>query len=509
MELASRGIAVFPCDPKNKKSLVPRGFKAASTDPTQVASWWKRWHDAMIGMPTGKPSGVFALDIDRDEAKGLDGYASLAKLEAAHGQLPETVTQRTPRGGEHRLFKWPGYAVSTSASKLGSGLDVRGDGGYVIVTPSINAKRLRYELVRSGEPAEAPQWLLEQIGSRSTNSINPASDWANLGPVPSYVAVDPNTPGSSTGSQLGIFNSVAAAETLEDIDRVKSALSAIDPDCGYSLWRDICFALCSTNWSCAEDLARTWSMKASKYDPVGFDKLWQSIKPNGGINLGTLFHHAQEAGWTSPDNSPSPLPSSAEPVAPGLPSLTVARLNRRPPREGDTWARILGRSRLASLIDGRARAFVRLGQRLPTAEPVAGNFQVRAIDILLGRETPAIEASWQAMGAQMDRVADTADRVRARVCVVALPLPAQLRRPYPRASFQSRMERICFERGFVFVDPLPALREERRAGIRLYLPRLPYLSEAGHRVVAEQIRRELETPLAHEENGRLPSRIDE
>ncbi|MDZ4803686.1 MAG: hypothetical protein SGI90_02330 [Candidatus Eisenbacteria bacterium] len=185
------------------------------------------------------------------------------------------------------------------------------------------------------------------------------------------------------------------------------------------------------------------------------------------------------------------------------------RLNRRPPREGDTWARILGRSRLASLIDGRARAFVRLGQRLPTAEPVAGNFQVRAIDILLGRETPAIEASWQAMGAQMDRVADTADRVRARVCVVALPLPAQLRRPYPRASFQSRMERICFERGFVFVDPLPALREERRAGIRLYLPRLPYLSEAGHRVVAEQIRRELETPLAHEENGRLPSRIDE
>lgn len=184
----------------------------------------------------------------------------------------------------------------------------------------------------------------------------------------------------------------------------------------------------------------------------------------------------------------------------------ILQLNRHPHDEGDIWARIRNQSRLASLIDARARAFVRLGRRLPPTEPVADASRVRALDILLGRETPAIGAAWKSMEADMDRVAMAAGRVGALVCVVALPLPAQLRRPYPRASFQSRLARICTERGFLFVDPLPALREERRTGARLYLPRLPYLNEVGHRVVADQIRLELETPLAHEESGRLPGR---
>jgi hypothetical protein len=182
----------------------------------------------------------------------------------------------------------------------------------------------------------------------------------------------------------------------------------------------------------------------------------------------------------------------------------LLRINRHPPRREDTWARILDKSRLASLVDGRVRAFLRLGRRLPAAEPAAASFEVRAIDILLGRETPAIEAAWNSLERRMDRLAMAAGRVGARVCVVAMPLPAQLRRPYPRASFQSRLSRICLEHRFLLVDPLPAFREARRSGIRPYLPRLPYLSAAGHRVVAEQIRLEMETPLAHEEDGGPP-----
>jgi len=187
----------------------------------------------------------------------------------------------------------------------------------------------------------------------------------------------------------------------------------------------------------------------------------------------------------------------------------LLRINRQPPRQEDTWAWILNRSRLASLVDGRVRAFLRLGRRLPKPEPAVTSYQVRPIDILLGRETPAIESAWNKVEGKMDRLAMAAGRVGATVCVVALPLPAQLRRPYPRANFQSRLSRICGERGFLLVDPLPAFRGARRSGIRPYLPRLPYLSEAGHRVVAEQIRMELETPLAHDDDGRLPGRGDE
>ncbi|HEX7879790.1 MAG TPA: hypothetical protein VF720_10295 [Candidatus Eisenbacteria bacterium] len=185
------------------------------------------------------------------------------------------------------------------------------------------------------------------------------------------------------------------------------------------------------------------------------------------------------------------------------------RINRAPPPDRDWYGRLLGRSRLASLLDGRARAFLQLGRRLPAAAPSPGRREVRAIDLLLGRETPVIDTAWQTLGAELDRIARTADRVRARVCVVAMPMPAQLRRPYPRATFQSRLERLCRERGFVFVDPLPVLREKRRTGTRTYLPRLPYLNEVGHGAVAEAIRRELETTLAREDHWRLPSRLEE
>jgi len=48
-------------------------------------------------------------------------------------------------------------------------------------------------------------------------------------------------------------------ETPENVNRIKSALASIDPDCDRLKWRNICFALHSTNWSCAEALARSWS----------------------------------------------------------------------------------------------------------------------------------------------------------------------------------------------------------------------------------------------------------
>jgi hypothetical protein len=179
LKLADHGIPVFPCDPANKRPLVAHGFKAASTSVAKLAIWWKQWPAAMIGIPTGKPSGIIVLDIDRDESKGLDGFAALATMEDCHGRLPESVIQRTPRGGEHRLFKWPGFKVKNSASTLGAGLDIRGDGGYIIIAPSINAEGRCYEFVRSGEPAEAPQWFLDLIGGRPAKTINLAGDRAN------------------------------------------------------------------------------------------------------------------------------------------------------------------------------------------------------------------------------------------------------------------------------------------------------------------------------------------
>lgn len=169
-QLARQNLPVFPCDPATKRPLVAGGFKAASTDLATIATWWSQWPRAMIGVPTGEPSGLVVLDIDRDVGRGIDGFASLAAMEAAHESLPQTRTQRTPRGGEHRLFSWPGFKIKNSASKLGTGLDIRGDGGYIIIAPSENADGISYEWTCQAEPVAAPNWLLLLLDGRKSGA---------------------------------------------------------------------------------------------------------------------------------------------------------------------------------------------------------------------------------------------------------------------------------------------------------------------------------------------------
>jgi hypothetical protein len=100
------GLRVFPCSPQDKSPLVAHGCKAASKDPTQIRTWWKRWPNAMIALATGPHNGIFVLDVDVDLEKGIGGFASLAALEMEHGKLPETLRSVTPRGGMHLYFAW-------------------------------------------------------------------------------------------------------------------------------------------------------------------------------------------------------------------------------------------------------------------------------------------------------------------------------------------------------------------------------------------------------------------
>jgi putative DNA primase/helicase len=132
LNYASRGLPVFPCG-KDKKPLTGHGFKDATTDHAVIQQWWCQYTNALIGMPTGVASGLFVLDVDMPY-----GPASLKELERKYGPLPATVMQKTPSGGRHLFFKHPGKGskIKNSAGKLGPGLDIRGDGGYVILAPS-------------------------------------------------------------------------------------------------------------------------------------------------------------------------------------------------------------------------------------------------------------------------------------------------------------------------------------------------------------------------------------
>lgn len=167
LKLASTGKPVFPCRPDNKSPFVKGGFKAATTDADQIRAWWEKWPAAMIGMPTGLASGIWVLDIDAPkEGETGDGYSSLEEFVAKYGKFPPTRTHVTPGGGQHLLFEYPiEREIRSSASKIGSRLDIRGCGGYIIMPPSVNAAGKAYTVMDSSKAADAPGWLLDIVAS--------------------------------------------------------------------------------------------------------------------------------------------------------------------------------------------------------------------------------------------------------------------------------------------------------------------------------------------------------
>lgn len=161
---ALHGWRVFPVLVGAKAPAVERGVKAATTDPDIVEGWWAE-RDYNIGVATGLASGIVVVDIDRPEAVG--------ELLDEGFEFPETATVRTPKG-LHLYFQVPQEGLRNSAGKLAPGIDVRGDGGYVLAPPSVNGDGAAYHWVDKRRPAELPDWALERLTSRPRPEGEPA-----------------------------------------------------------------------------------------------------------------------------------------------------------------------------------------------------------------------------------------------------------------------------------------------------------------------------------------------
>jgi ribosomal protein S24E len=155
------------CTSPAKHPRTTNGLHDASRDEERIRSWWERWPNANVGVATGVTSGIFVVD--------LDGWAScmrLLKLEQTYTQLPETLRSATSRSkGFHLFFRYPtDAAIPNSAGRIDKGIDVRGEGGVVVVPPSIGVTGVEYSWVNTEPICEADPWLLTLARGRVQNS---------------------------------------------------------------------------------------------------------------------------------------------------------------------------------------------------------------------------------------------------------------------------------------------------------------------------------------------------
>ena len=230
LQYGDHGLPVFPihtprsgvctcdrgewCESPGKHPRVGGGFKAATTDQPQIHEWWTRWPDANIGLATGKSANIVVLDVDGPEG-----------AEAVRGRhLPPTAAAQTGRG-IHYFFACPEGGLPSRVGVL-SKVDLRGDGGYVVVPPSLHVSGQRYRWVPGLTPRKAgfapcPGWVrelaLEQSGARPRRSVE---EWRSLA-----------AEGVSEGERHNRLASMAG----------KLIGSGLDPDLGKELlhaWND-------------------------------------------------------------------------------------------------------------------------------------------------------------------------------------------------------------------------------------------------------------------------------
>lgn len=145
-----------------KHPMPPNGLEWATTDENLIRKAWTKYPLANIGIATGHKSGFVVLDIDTDK----DGEKSLRNhLKKIKRGMPPTVGTRTGGGGVHIFWKHPGFAFSNKVGIL-PGVDVRGDGGYIIAPPSMHECGIRYRWHEDGHPrrkiiSSVPQWYYD------------------------------------------------------------------------------------------------------------------------------------------------------------------------------------------------------------------------------------------------------------------------------------------------------------------------------------------------------------
>lgn len=283
-------------------------------------------------------SCTMALDVDDWGAASewlLARGVNLGQLFAASDGV-QIVSGRVGRG--KLLFRLPANLDAPAET-----VQIKGDIGEMILEfrcadrggnsvqdvlpPSIHPDTgMPYQWGGSGDWRRLPvipdalfQIWQSELAKRTTNSAAAVPSFPPLGLPPQSFAPLPRC--------------ARLEEGLFGLTVMESALDYVSPDIAYDEWRNIIWAIMSTGWRCAPQIAHSWSKLAPhRYDAVAVDALVRGFDPTRGITVASLFHHAKQNGWTMPQQYPLAVVPSPPPLPPAPigPLLTAPELQRLP-----------------------------------------------------------------------------------------------------------------------------------------------------------------------------------
>jgi putative DNA primase/helicase len=213
---------VFPITPDEKVPLgrlVPHGCKDGTTDLDQIALWWEAEPTANVGVATG--SGLVVLDVD-----GEAGKRSLDAIREQIGDLPTTFTVGTGGGGLHFYMAVPeehDQYRNAARYKGWDGIDIRGDGGYVVAPPSTHKSGRRYELIEPSPDLCESVWLdrIPQVEAEKARQPAPApTNGARSSISDAYVR-------SAMERELGKLAQAAEGQRNDQLNRSAFALGQL------------------------------------------------------------------------------------------------------------------------------------------------------------------------------------------------------------------------------------------------------------------------------------------
>jgi hypothetical protein len=289
---AKHGIPIFPVDHRNKRPIpkrdpdptgkhprgIPRtgGFYKATCDPIIITRWWKGNPRALIAMPTGSRSGVWVIDVDTAEEHGISSVDAWEALLEQHEPF-DTREHRSSSGGPHVFFTWrEDQPLGCSSGELPKGISTKGEGGYVLMPPSVRKGR-PYVVYRDIDPVDAPQWLIDKI-------LNEGEDKPKRGPKIPH----PRQP----------FEGAPQV----DLDELASAMRFVpNDDLGWEKWTSWALAIFAASGGALRgfDIFDEFSARSSKYDAVTTDERWFEISgsPPDRTGAGKIYKAAREHGW--------------------------------------------------------------------------------------------------------------------------------------------------------------------------------------------------------------------